>query len=59
MTVEAWVATNRVGSRMSFTVEVDDDALDDMLSPLDRADYVALKVHEAMMDRLNFGWEVP
>lgn len=55
MKVTGWVMTNKVGSKSTFTVEVDDESLEG-LSKEEREVFIDKEVYEAMTNYLEWGW---
>ena len=46
--IEVYVNTNKVGSRCSETIEVEDDATDDEINQL---------AHETMLEMIEWDWK--
>lgn len=55
MKVTGWVMTNRVGSKATFTVQVDDEDVAEMTDE-ERTAYIDQAVHEALTNHVEWGW---
>jgi hypothetical protein len=55
MTVEGWVMTDKVGSKCTFEVEIDDEDLEG-LNESQRNALIDERVHEDMGNYLEWGW---
>lgn len=56
MKVIGFVATNRVGSKVKFEVEIPDEELEG-LTEIERERWIGESVQDVMWDHVDWGWE--
>ena len=56
MKVQAWIATNKVGSQVSWTVDIEDEDLEG-LDKTERDNMIDEYVKDELQNHMEWGWK--